>query len=192
MRAARRLCGLVLLIGGVRCAPPADARAVNSHSLDQERGWLRVRGVPEVLQDGDKDCGAAALSAVLGYWGYPTSAREVLRELRPARGRGLRAGDLVGAARARGLQSFVFYGSLHDLTHELGERRPVIVGVVKPIASGWRSHYEVLLGYNATKNTVLTLDPALGLRERSVVTFTRQWAATDRVMLVISAQPDPG
>jgi ABC-type bacteriocin/lantibiotic exporter with double-glycine peptidase domain len=162
-----------------------SATDVNPKALELESGWLRLRDFPDVRQQGDKDCGAAALSSVLRYHGLSVSSREVEGELRPAPGQGLRAQALADFAKRRGLEAFVFNGSLDDVRYELARNRPLIVGVAKPRDTGdWLAHYEVVIGYHPRERRVLTFDPARGLRQNTLAGFMREWQPTRRVTLV--------
>jgi ABC-type bacteriocin/lantibiotic exporter with double-glycine peptidase domain len=162
-----------------------SATDVDPKALERESGWVRLRDFPDVRQRGNKDCGAAALSSVLRYHGLSVSSEDVEAELRPAPGRGLRAEALAEFAKQRGLDAFVFNGSLDDVRHELARDRPLIVGVAKAQDTGeWLAHYEVVIGYHPRERRVLTFDPARGLRQNTLAGFMREWQPTERVVLV--------
>jgi predicted double-glycine peptidase len=181
-----RATSLVALLLAVACAGQrSSARSVDEVQLATEPGWQRV-SFSGVRQTHDKDCGAAALSSVLHFWGHKDSARQIDERLRRSSDLGLRAGDLRDYARSRALSAYVFFGTLSDLRHELGQGRPVIVGVVQPRSEAeLLSHYEVVIGHNAQRRSILTWDPARGLREDSEHEFARQWASSKGVTLVI-------
>lgn len=193
MNALWRGSGLVLLIGAcvLSCASyQGSARDVSPQLLAEESGWVRIEQVPLVRQRGTKDCGAAALSSVLRYWepasGDGLSLQSIDASSRRAREEGLAARELRDYARKEGFFAYVFKGSFEDLRHELSLRRPAIVGMHKPLSSGKvLAHYEVLLGYHAVKQQVLTFDPAYGLRQNSLAGFMHEWNSTGRVTLVI-------
>src|SRR5215831_2270854 len=42
-----------------------------------EGGWVIVPHFPLVMQEGNHDCGAASLSAVLGFWGRPSTPSQI-------------------------------------------------------------------------------------------------------------------
>ena len=187
----------VLVLGALSsgCASyQGTARSVAPDTLRADNGWQRIEGVPEVHQRGAKDCGAAALSAVLGYWRRPAPApsrAEIDSALRSApeqgsSGDGLSAGALRDYARRQGLQAYVFHGTFDDLQHELAQGRPVIVGVHKALSSReYLAHYEVVLGYHPTRERVLTLDPAHGLREYPKTGFLEEWERARHTTLVV-------
>lgn len=158
-------------------------------AIRNDSGWVRVE-VPLVRQSGSKDCGAAALAAVLGYWGRPVEAHEIDRATGRSAGRRVSAGQLASYAKERGLSAFVFYGDFADLAHELDRGRPVIVGVAKQYAAKKAlAHYEVVVGYHRASRRILTLDPAHGFRENSMKGFLAEWAPTGRVTLVAFEPP---
>ena len=157
--------------------------------IRKDSGWVRVE-VPLVRQSGSKDCGAAALASVLGYWGRPVEASEIDRATGRSAGKRVSAGELAGYAKQRGLSAFVFYGDFADLAHELEQGRPVIVGVAKQYAPKQAlAHYEVVVGYHRASRRILTLDPARGFRENSMQGFLAEWAPTGRVTLVTFEPP---
>jgi ABC-type bacteriocin/lantibiotic exporter with double-glycine peptidase domain len=165
------------------------AHPVAVRQVARESGWVRVQGVPVVLQNGLTDCGAAALSAVLKFWGRDVAPDDI-RSRTHMQGAGLRAGELRDFTRRQGLGAFVFYGSLDDVMHELASGRPVIVGTAKPYSGKKRfTHYEVVVGYNRETQRLLTMDPARGWSENSLDGFMGEWAPTRRVTLVVVALP---
>ena len=140
--------------------------------------------LPAVRQEGASDCGAAALAAVLAYWGKPAAIDTIELAVDTGSG-GASAGELERYARGQGLFAYVFYADVSDLRHELEAGRPVIVGVVKPYAPGHGiAHYEVVTGYEPVRQRVLTFDPARGLRENSLSGFVAEWQPTKRVAMV--------
>jgi predicted double-glycine peptidase len=161
------------------------ARSIDEAKVTTERGWQRVK-LDGARQSHDKDCGAAALSSVLQFWGKTESVETVDRALRQSPNVGLRAGDLRDYARQHNLSAYVFFGDFADLRHELQRGRPVIVGLIKPRSNGELfSHYEVVIGHNPERQRVLTWDPALGLQENSERGFSSEWATAKRVTLVV-------
>jgi predicted double-glycine peptidase len=146
--------------------------------------WVMIPNFPRVLQTGTHDCGAAVLAAVLEYWGKPTTPDRVAGA-EGKHGKRLSASELERHARKSGLSSFVFYGNLGDLMHEVRRGRPVIVGVGKPIGEDKAiAHYEVVIGFDPQQKRVLLLDPAVGFVTNSYEGFGKEWAASKGVTIV--------
>ena len=168
-----------------------SARGFDPADLDGDPGWIAARGVPMVLQEGDFDCGAAALAMVLSYWGVPATRQEVFEACGAPSG-GIRAADLREFARKKGLKAFVFEGKPEDFEKELSKRRPVIVGMVKPHATFALTHYEVVVGLHPRRGIVVTLDPAGGWRQNTVEGFLKEWQlARNLTMVVFRGEGDP-
>jgi len=188
VRAALLWLGAAALVG---CASyQGSAHNVAPSQVVADAGWRRVDGVEWVRQKGTKDCGAAALSMVLEYWaGKPAAAADraaIDAALRHSAGQGLLAGELRDYARQQGYQAYVFSGTLADLEHEIELRRPVIVGVHKPLSSREvLAHYEVVVGLHPERQLVLTLDPAHGLRENRISAFLSEWEDAGHTTLVV-------
>lgn len=185
------LFGLFALSAVAGCASyRGSSREASPAVLAQQPGWVRLDQVKLVRQKGIKDCGSAALSMVLRYLepkGPTALDRSAIdAALREEPGRGLSAAQLRDYARGHGFDAFVIQGAFEDLTHEVKEGRPVIVGVLKPLSSGEAlSHYEVFVGYHPDKQEVLTLDPARGLRQFDVKGFLEEWKAAGQVTIVV-------
>jgi ABC-type bacteriocin/lantibiotic exporter with double-glycine peptidase domain len=185
------LVGLLALGAASGCASYKGAsREVSAATLVEQPGWVRLDQVQLVRQKGAKDCGSAALSTVLGYL-QPRGPAALHREaievaLREEPGKGLSAGQLRDYARANGFDSFVIKGAFDDLTHEVDQGRPVIVGVHKPLSSNEvLAHYEVFVGYHPERREVLTLDPARGLRRFDKKGFIEEWEGAGFVAIVV-------
>jgi ABC-type bacteriocin/lantibiotic exporter with double-glycine peptidase domain len=196
LRAA--LVGLLALGTTSGCASyRGSSREVSSAALAEEPGWVRLDRVKLVRQKGSRDCGSAALSTVLEYYqphGPASLDRAAIdAALREEPGRGLAAGQLRDYARTQGFDAFVIQGAFADLTHEIDEGRPVIVGVHKPLSSGKAlAHYEVFIGYHPDQRQVLTLDPARGLRQFDVDGFMEEWEGAGLVTLVVMPKESSG
>lgn len=184
---------LVAGAGASGCGYRGSAVDVSPRAIAAEPGWITVRDVPLVEQQGKSDCGAAALTMLLRFWGADasTTLADVAGALpsdpeKP----GQRAGDLRDLARARGLEAFLVTGEIADLETQLAQGRPLLVGLLKPVGIplGKRqralSHYEIVIGYHPEKKLVLTLDPAEGLRKNTVEGFAREWEPSKRLALI--------
>ncbi len=157
-----------------RADPDAEAR---------EGKWWMVPSFPLVRQNDSHDCGAAALAAVMRYWGYTTTPEAIGAQL--GKNDRLRAGDLVEYARSKGLRAYVFYGKMTDIVHEIRRGRPVIVGLGKPLEKDRAlAHYEVVVGYEPEKKLVLLLDPGRGWQIDTLRGFGEEWARSKGVTIV--------
>jgi len=170
--------------GSARTATPADL-------ADPRESWNRVEGVPPVRQIASEDCGAAALAMVLGYWGLPITREAVgAGTANPAAAaHGIRAAALRDFARQQGLQAFLVEGDFAELERELGRHRPILVGVMKRYGQRIYPHYEVVVGMSRRDQSVLTLDPAHGLRVNSREGFIAEWTAAGRLTLIVFPSP---
>jgi predicted double-glycine peptidase len=128
---------------------------------------------------------------VLRYW-QPTPGRSELElgaidtALRESPDQGLSIGALRDYARRMGFSAYVFQGSFADLIHEIGQGRPVIVGVALPVSSGEAmAHFQVFVGHDLGKRRVLILDPARGLRQNGLESFLAEWEPAGRATLVV-------
>jgi ABC-type bacteriocin/lantibiotic exporter with double-glycine peptidase domain len=169
----------------VACASYAGkARDASAGELRDE-GWRKVEDVPWVLQEGERDCGPAALGSLLAHHGIARTQEQIRDDIGREGSVGLSAAEMRDYLRAVGLQAFVIEGSALDLRHEVDHGRPLIVGVVKPQSEGrGLAHYEVLVGYHVHDGRVLTLDPAHGLRINTREGFEKEWSDAGRVTLV--------
>jgi ABC-type bacteriocin/lantibiotic exporter with double-glycine peptidase domain len=153
-------------------------------AIARDPGWQLAPDVPFVAQSTASDCGPAALAMVLAHFRVAPPAADD-----PELAKGdVRAGALRDVARQRGLEAFVVSGTFDDLFAQVGRGRPVVVGLAKPMAlTGGRAlaHYEVVIGLNRSRRRVLSLDPAVGVRENTFEGFAREWAPTRQVAIVI-------
>ena len=158
-------------------------------ALARDPDWAIVSDVPFVRQQTARDCGPAALAMVLAHFRVPP-ARGATTSLA---GGDVRAGTLRDVARASGLDAFAVSGTFADLFAQVAKGRPVIVGLAKPLAlTGGRAlaHYEVVIGLNRSRRLILSLDPAVGVRENTFEGFAREWAPTKQVTIVAFPRTD--
>jgi ABC-type bacteriocin/lantibiotic exporter with double-glycine peptidase domain len=167
-----------------------SAQTVTATEIARDPGWLLVPDVPFVGQEGEHDCGAAALVMVLRYWDVRVTVQDIAAAFPSSRGRGLTAGELREFAHARGLRAFVIHGEPADLRAELERGRPLIVGLAKAHGAQKLAHYEVVVGLHRGRRRILTLDPAEGWRENTVEGFAEEWAPAQRAALVIFRAAD--
>lgn len=183
--------GLLALVALAACSTyRGTARDVSAATIQAEPGWVLVRDVPYVQQQGETECGAAALGMVVSYW-TGTKPDAVVTHFRPVSERGIAAGRLRDYARTQGLASYLIEGTVEDLVREIKAGRPVLVGLSKP-QSRRRvlDHYEVVVGLHGDRQLVVTLDPEHGWRQNTVQGFMREWKIAGFVTLIVSARPD--
>ena len=157
--------------------------------LAAEPGWILIRDVPYVAQEGETDCGAAAIAMVVSYW-TKTVPASIVATFRPVPERGLTAARLRDYARTKGLASFVIKGTFEDLQHELAAGRPVLVGLGKPFThKKVLDHYEVVVGIHPERRLVVLLDPSQGWQQDDVDGFAHEWQKSEFTTVVVSAKP---
>ena len=189
MLGERRRCSAVALatcaaVSGAGCYA-GSARNTSWSQIAPEPGWQMVNDVPFIPQQGASDCGAAALAMAFAHWRQPDSLQQIVLEAPPRDG-GIRAGDLRDLARRRGFQAFLIQGTFADIEGQLGQGRPVIVGLAKPLFGGKALlHYEVVIGLNRSTRHILAWDPGAGMRDDTAEGFAREWAPAERLMLIL-------
>jgi ABC-type bacteriocin/lantibiotic exporter with double-glycine peptidase domain len=187
VRAASHLLASAALAAALASAGcyKGTAHAISPHQVAADSDWLAVPNVPLLRQEGRSDCGAAVLAMVLSFWSLPTTVADINAKDPVAAQQGWKAGQLRDIARATGLQAFLIRGGLKDLSNELQRGRPVIVGLVQRYGDRGRGHYEVVIGIDAKKKRILSLDPSAGWREDSWEGFAREWVTAEQVTLVV-------
>jgi ABC-type bacteriocin/lantibiotic exporter with double-glycine peptidase domain len=176
---------IVVAVLSLGCASyGGTAKPAQPTVVDREGEWIMVRQFPQVLQDQNDDCGAAALSSVLRFWGHSATSKSILSAIGRKDHR-LRAGDMTTYSRQLGMRSYVFFGTMTDVVHELKRGRPVIVGLGKRFAEKKAlSHYEVVIGYEPKQKLVLLLDPGKGFQVDTLEGFAEEWTRTKGVTIV--------
>ncbi len=189
MRKSLLLLALLAFTPGcVHYAGPS--RATSPSEIAEGDGWQRVPQMMLVHQDGDADCGVAAVAMVLARWTRPTGLAEVRASVPPV-GAGLRARQMRDALRARGLRAFVIEGSLADLEHEIAAGRPVVVGTLKRLSDRQaRTHFEVVVAIHPARHLLVTLDPSLGWRESTYAGFESEWSLSGHTAIVTLPPPE--
>jgi predicted double-glycine peptidase len=181
---------IAMTVLGLGCASyRGTATPAQPSAVAQQGQWTMVPNFPHVAQLGEKDCGAASLAAVLRYWGHSASPESIATALDRTDSR-LQAGEMESYARDAGLRSYVFFGTMKDVIHELDRGRPVIVGLGKMVEEKKAlSHYEVVVGYEPHKKQVLLLDPARGWQVDTYEGFAKEWAISKAVTMVVFPEP---
>jgi len=162
------------------------ARPFDRSALSSNRDWITTAPVPEILQQGERDCGAAAAAMLLGYWGFPTEQSAVRAASALPGEQALPATFLRTYLKSRGLVAFLIQGTLADLEGELRAGHPVIVGVVKPYLIASYAHYLVVVGLNRVEGEIAVVDPADGWRSYSFDAFGKEWVLAHSLTIVVS------
>jgi len=142
--------------------------------------------LPLVRQDALYECGLASLSALCRYWGVEVPADERAALARTAANdAGLSGDELRGALERLGFEVFLFQGSLDRTTTGLYPHidagRPPLVMLS---SDGHARHYELVLGYEASSERLILLDPMHGEVLVPVSLFERDWARCQRFTLL--------
>lgn len=167
--------------------PPAAASALLPASALPSSILIALPGsaaLPDVRQSTGYTCGAAALQAVLAYWGMPEREDRLAARLRSSPDAGTRPLDIVRVARELGLEADLREGlALSDLEAALASGTTAIVDLQAwrdrddlPWTETWDDgHYMVLLGMDAAN--LYFEDPSL-LGARGVIPraeFVDRW-----------------
>lgn len=127
-----------------------------------------LEGVPDVRQSTSYSCGAAALQAVLAYWGTSEREDRLMARLHTTPENGTSPENIVRVAREFNLHAEVREGlGLADLEAALKKGRTVIADIqawresrAEPWSRTWEDgHYVVLLGLD--KTNLYFEDPSL-------------------------------
>jgi predicted double-glycine peptidase len=152
-----------------------------------------VLDLPLVRQDELHECGLAALTALVRYWGseLSTERRAELAEL-AAQHDGLSGAELRAALEAEGWEVWIFAGDLDrsalGLQHQVDEGRPPLV-MISP--RGETHHYCLVLGYDPTAHSVLLLDPRRGRIAMDETRFRAAWERSQRFTLLAVPPGEP-
>jgi predicted double-glycine peptidase len=176
------LCLLALQTG---CLYRGAATDVQLNAYGAEDGWTVIDSVPYVKQRDPEGCGAAVVAAVRTYWGEERIDEAVVRaESQTDERQPMRAGTLRELLRKQGYDAFLVSSELAQLSKELSEGRPVIVGTAKPyVADKVLSHYQVVIGFHP-KQGVLTMDPSEGYRHYPTDGFLAEWKPTEQLAIL--------
>ena len=165
-------------------ASPGTAAAATAPALPLSALDQRFAGVPDVRQSTGYTCGAAALQAVLAYWGTSEREDRLAARLHSMPEAGTHPLDILRVAREFGLAADLREGlELADLERALAEGASVIVDLQAwrertgvPWSETWDDgHYMVLLAMDAAN--LYFEDPSL-LGARGVIPraeFVERW-----------------
>jgi ABC-type bacteriocin/lantibiotic exporter with double-glycine peptidase domain len=170
-----------------------------------------------VVQESQRDCGAAALTSVMRYWDVPVSLAAIGQEYPPDTTDGYTIGKLLRIARDNGLQAFALPMTEAFIAAQIRLGRPVILPIRKPTA--WASvarlplaggvyawlvgdevmslnHYVTVVGYG--EGYFYLVDPADGYRKilRSELEKLREGFGSAGILVARGGQaahlPDSG
>ena len=170
-------------------ANPANNSTINSSinaSTSMGTTNLALFSMPDTRQSTEYSCGAAAMQAVLGYWGRDIGEEDVREMLNTNEVSGTYPDDIIRVAKAFGLQAeYKENMSMADLENYVAEGIPVIVD-----CQAWRSvsqyneswadtwnngHWLVVIGID--ENNVTLEDPYI-LGDRGIMSreeFLARW-----------------
>jgi ABC-type bacteriocin/lantibiotic exporter with double-glycine peptidase domain len=155
-------------------------------ALRTDPGWVLVPDLKLVAQRGRHDCGVAALATVIEYWQPTTTTASLAAAIGPAENaQGVAAGRLREVALHHGLNAFLIEGTVDDLMHELGQRRPVILGLVGVDHGRVYGHYDVVAGVNPARRLFLIADPRGAWRQVRADDLLTVWRPARQLALVI-------
>lgn len=170
-------------------ANPANNSTINSSfnaSTSMGTTNLALFSMPDTRQSTEYSCGAAAMQAVLGYWGRDIGEEDVREMLNTNEESGTYPDDIIRVATALGLQAeYKENMSMTDLENYVAEGIPIVVD-----CQAWRSvsqyneswadtwyngHWLVVIGID--ENNVTLEDPYI-LGDRGIMSreeFLARW-----------------
>ena len=170
-------------------ANPAINSTINSSinaSTSMGTTNMALFSMPDTRQSTEYSCGAAAMQAVLGYWGRDIGEEDVREMLNTNEVSGTYPDDIIRVAKALGLQAeYKENMSMADLENYVAEGIPVVVD-----CQAWRSvsqyneswadtwnngHWLVVIGID--ENNVTLEDPYI-LGDRGIMSreeFLARW-----------------
>jgi len=161
---------VVLLSGAVigRVTVPREAKEAMVWAESPRLATELPAGLPDVRQSTNYSCGAAALQAVLSYWGTSEREDRLMARLHTTPQYGTNPDDIVRVAREFGLKAELREGlTLEDVEAALRQGQTVIVDLQawrekddKPWTEIWEDgHYLDLLGMDS--DNLYFEDPSL-------------------------------
>ena len=161
---------------------------INDDRIETQLRAAIYLDVPFVGQSSQKDCGAAALSAVGQYWDFDMTPRAILRKypLKPDAS-GYSMGELKRIAQKEGLAAFVVSGQFSLIEEQILSGRPLIVPlkidtipmIIKPV-----DHYVIVVGMSKARSTVILMDPQKGIITLKRMDFLKAWSAKEKAILI--------
>lgn len=134
----------ILILGGSGCSPFQRYGPVS----DSDRSSHLVQDVPYFPQQGDNDCGPAALASLLAQRGVRVPLSEVTAAVYTPALKGTLLPDMENYARSLGLATRSGRGDLALLRRTIDSGRPVLALLETGIWVVSRPHYVVVYGYD--------------------------------------------
>ena len=192
------LLGLLLLIAGFdigllvgpSLAPRGDGAMTMSAAAGiaalPAKGPILLEGVPDVHQSTTYSCGAAALQAVMSYYGVDKRERALMESLKTNEDAGTSPGNIIRVAMENGFGARIREGlTIEDLAAAVRDGIPVIADIqawTDAAKTGFHwtgdwedGHYVVVIGLD--DRNVYVEDPSL-LGTRGVIPraeFLERW-----------------
>ncbi|MEK6816761.1 MAG: cysteine peptidase family C39 domain-containing protein [Nanoarchaeota archaeon] len=128
-----------------------------------------IEDFPEFRQTSNYDCGAAAMEAVLMYYGYDVPEKKIMKIAETNR-HGTRVNGLLKVAKKFGLKYTVGTLDIEDLKKNIDNGKPTILALqawLKKDVNDWSKHwadghYVVAIGYDTNK--IYFEDPSATIR----------------------------
>ncbi len=169
----------MILLGSSKTWASADAVSLLSPPAQHA-----ISGVPFFPQE-KYQCGPASLASVLTYWGQEVSLEVLSDEIYLPKLKGTLPMDLEQAARARGLVTRSYRGSLADLRNHIALGHPIIAFLNLGSKIFPKGHFVVVTGYDDQNRQIVThsiTEPNKGV---AYDRFVEEWAKVDFWTLLI-------
>jgi ABC-type bacteriocin/lantibiotic exporter with double-glycine peptidase domain len=198
----------VLALAGLSCA--SVERTSRGESFASQYADFTYVELDAVRQSTQSACGAAALSALLNYWGKPVDQARLLALYPSVAKGGYPMIQLREMAKAQGLKAFVVSMKEHpgaSLRAHLAKGRPLLLAVecpkgryfgrplpviesfdsetVTPLGAKYKQHYLLVIGYSPAE--WLVMDPAHGIVRVQKQDLMRFWRRMHYAAMVSSA-----
>jgi hypothetical protein len=145
-----------------------------------------LKGVPDVRQSTTYSCGAAALQALLSYWGIDKRERDLMQALETSEAEGTSPEAIVKVAKEIGCEAYTKENlGLKDIEESLRREIPVICAIqawadIHSARFSWEKawedgHYVIVIGLDS--QSVYVEDPSL-LGTRGIIPrdeFLARW-----------------
>lgn len=119
-------------------------------------------------------CSAACLTAVLRYYGIPTSERKCGVYIKVRKNKGAETTDIVNAAKAMGYESYEKSFTL-DEARDLTDKGTPIICDIQSFTKPGAGHYVVLVGIEGDRVYLMDPNTKGNSRELSLSEFRDRW-----------------